>query len=90
VEAGGTCSGPTAPPTTAPTTQPPATNCSNAPEWSVGGVYNAGTLVTHEKSANGDPSGPPSGQGKHLWKAKWWTQGSEPGWTQQWEDQGRC
>jgi hypothetical protein len=96
VDSNGTCSTPTTPPatttpaTTPPTSQPPATSCSNAPEWSVSGVYNAGNLVKHEKSANGDPSGPPSGQGKHLWKAKWWTQGSEPGWTQQWEDQGRC
>jgi hypothetical protein len=82
---------PTTGPTTAPpTTAPPATNCGNAPLWTVGGIYTAGNLVRHEKSRNGDPSGPPSGQGVHLWKAMWWTQGSEPGWTQQWEDQGRC
>jgi len=94
VDQTGTCSTPpTTPPTTSPTTgptTPPATNCGNAPEWSIGGVYTAGNLVKHEKSAYGDPSGPPSGQGKHLWKARWWTQGSEPGWTQQWEDRGRC
>ena len=42
------------------------------------------------RSANGDPSGPPSGDGPHLWQAKWWTQGSEPGWTAQWADLGRC
>jgi hypothetical protein len=80
---------PTTPPTTNPTT-PPATNCSNAPEWQFSSVYTGGNLVKHEKSKYGDPSGPPSGDGKHLWKARYWTQGSEPGWTQQWEDQGRC
>ncbi|MEU4236889.1 hypothetical protein [Actinoplanes sp. NPDC026619] len=53
-------------------------------------VYTGGNLVKHEKSRNGDPGGPPSGQGKHLWKARYWTQGSEPGWTEQWQDLGRC
>jgi hypothetical protein len=47
-------------------------------------------VVKHEKSKYGDPSGPPSGQGKHLWTAKYWTQGSEPGWTDQWQDLGHC
>ncbi|RAO50064.1 hypothetical protein GAR06_00577 [Micromonospora saelicesensis] len=46
--------------------------------------------MKHEKSKYGDPSGPSSGEGKHLWRARHWTQGSEPGWTQQWEDLGRC
>ncbi|HEX5199820.1 MAG TPA: glycosyl hydrolase [Actinoplanes sp.] len=102
VDATGGCSTPTTPPTTPPTTgpattpptttptTPPATDCSNAPEWAFATVYTAGNLVKHEKSKYGDPSGPPSGQGKHLWKARYWTQGSEPGWTQQWEDLGRC
>jgi len=91
VGSSGACSTPTNPPTTAPTTQPPSNgNCSTAPEWSIGSVYTAGQTVKHERSRNGDPNGPASGDGKHLWRAKWWTQGSEPGWTQQWEDLGRC
>jgi hypothetical protein len=69
---------------------PPATNCTTAPEWSSGAVYTTAQTVKHERSAHGDPNGPPSGQGKHLWRAKWWTQGSEPGWTANWEDLGRC
>lgn len=84
---------PTTPPTTTPTTPPttpPAANCSTAPEWSFNAVYTAGQTVKHEKSKNGDPSGPASGEGKHLWRAKYWTQGSEPGWTAQWEDLGHC
>jgi hypothetical protein len=80
----------TTPPTTSPTTPPPATDCTNAPEWSFSSVYTGGSVVKHEKSKYGDPSGPPSGQGKHLWKAKYWTQGSEPGWTDQWQDLGHC
>jgi len=47
-------------------------------------------VVKHEKSRYGDPNGPASGQGKHLWRAKYWTQGSEPGWTDQWQDLGAC
>ena len=69
---------------------PPATNCATAPEWSIGAVYTTGQTVKHEKSKYGDPNGPASGQGKHLWRAKWWTQGSEPGWTANWEDLGHC
>ena len=80
----------TTPPTSPPTTTPPAANCSTAPEWSHGAVYTGGQTVKHEKSRNGDPGGPASGDGKHLWRARYWTQGSEPGWTQQWEDLGRC
>ncbi|GIM95309.1 glycosyl hydrolase [Paractinoplanes toevensis] len=95
VDATGGCSTPTTPPTTTPTTTPPtttppATDCSSAPEWQFSAVYTGGNLVKHEKSRYGDPSGPPSGQGKHLWKARYWTQGSEPGWTEQWQDLGRC
>ncbi|GIJ43285.1 glycosyl hydrolase [Virgisporangium aliadipatigenens] len=98
VDSAGPCTTPTNPPATStppspsnpPTSQPPATGCNNAPEWSISAQYNTGALVKHEKSANGDPNGAPSGQGKHLWRARWWTQGSEPGWTQQWEDLGRC
>jgi hypothetical protein len=69
---------------------PPATNCNTAPEWSISAVYTTGQTVKHEKSKYGDPNGPASGQGKHLWRAKWWTQGSEPGWTANWEDLGHC
>jgi hypothetical protein len=102
VDSTGGCSTPTSPPTTPPTTgptttppttnptTPPATDCSNAPEWAFSAVYTGGNLVKHEKSRYGDPGGPPSGQGKHLWKARYWTQGSEPGWTEQWQDLGRC
>ncbi|MBM0232022.1 glycosyl hydrolase [Micromonospora sp. STR1_7] len=81
---------PTTPPTNPPTTPPPAANCSTAPEWAFGTAYTAGQTVKHEKSRYGDPNGPASGDGKHLWRARYWTQGSEPGWTQQWEDLGRC
>ncbi|GAA2598917.1 glycosyl hydrolase [Dactylosporangium fulvum] len=69
---------------------PPATNCNQAPEWTISTAYTTGQTVKHEKSKYGDPNGPPSGQGKHLWRAKWWTQGSEPGWTANWEDLGAC
>ncbi|WP_238014502.1 glycosyl hydrolase [Dactylosporangium sp. AC04546] len=72
------------------TSTPPATNCAAAPEWSISAVYTTGQTVKHEKSKYGDPNGPASGQGKHLWRAKWWTQGSEPGWTANWEDLGQC
>ncbi|MFI5835719.1 hypothetical protein ACIA5A_18775 [Micromonospora sp. NPDC051300] len=34
--------------------------------------------MKHERSRNGDPGGPPSGDGKHLWQARYWTQGSGP------------
>ena len=83
------CGG-TTPPSDPPSDPPPATNCDDAPAWNFGSVYTGGNLVVHERSRNGDPSGPKSGDGLHLWKARYWTQGSEPGWTQQWEDQGRC
>ena len=70
--------------------RPPAGNCVNAPLWNISGVYTTGNQVKWERSANGNPGGPKSGDGVHLWRARWWTQGSEPGWTQQWEDLGRC
>ncbi|MEV0643799.1 glycosyl hydrolase [Phytomonospora sp. NPDC050363] len=94
VDAGGPCTGPsptptaTTSPTPSPTGQP--TDCDDAPQWTFGGVYQGASLVVHERSANGNPSGPPSGDGAHLWRARWWTQGSEPGWTGVWEDLGRC
>ncbi len=78
---------PTTPP---PTDPPPAPNCSSAPAWAFSTVYTGGQTVVHEKSRYGDPGGPKSGEGRHLWRARYWTQGSEPGWTPQWEDLGRC
>ncbi|XVU21017.1 glycosyl hydrolase [Actinoplanes sp. CA-054009] len=91
----GTCSNPptSPPPSTTPpptTTPPPATNCADSPNWAIGSVYTSGNLVKHERSRYGDPNGPKSGDGIHLWRAKYWTQGSEPGWTDQWQDLGRC
>lgn len=74
-----------------PSTPPTGgTGCANAPFWQISAVYTGGQQVRHERSANGVPGGPPSGDGVHLWRARWWTQGSEPGWTAQWEDLGRC
>jgi hypothetical protein len=97
VDATGGCTNPpTTPPTTTPPASPPTTpptnpgNCSSAAEWAFATAYTGGQTVIHEKSRYGDPSGPASSDGKHLWKARYWTQGSEPGWTQQWEDLGRC
>ncbi|MDY7089913.1 MAG: glycosyl hydrolase [Actinomycetota bacterium] len=80
----------TAPPTTPPTTPPPGTGCADAPNWAFSAVYTGGNLVKHERSKYGDPNGPKSGEGVHLWRARYWTQGSEPGWTEQWQDLGRC
>ncbi|MEU6248496.1 family 16 glycosylhydrolase [Glycomyces sp. NPDC047010] len=89
---GGEC--PTTPPTTEeptdPTDPPTGADCGTAPDWSFASVYTAGNTVVHERSANGDPNGPKSGDGEHLWRANWWTQGSEPGWTPQWTDLGPC
>jgi hypothetical protein len=99
VSSGGGCGDPATPPPTSPTTPPPTDpttppptsgNCTTAAEWAFATAYPGGSTVVHEKSKYGDPSGPASGQGKHLWRARYWTQGSEPGWTQQWEDLGRC
>ena len=62
---------------TPPTTTPPGGTCTAA-EWSSTAVYTAGNEVSH----NG-----------HTWKAKWWTQGEEPGTTGEWgvwEDEGPC
>lgn len=81
---------PSSPSPSPSTSQPPAGNCTSAPAWQFGTVYTGGNVVKHEKSKYGDPSGPKSGDGVHLWKARYWTQGSEPGWTEQWQDLGRC
>lgn len=98
---GGTCptGSPTATsspsPSISPSVSPTPTStggpgCVGVPSWSYSAVYHGGNRVKHERSANGVPGGPPSGDGVHLWRARWWTQGSEPGWTAQWEDLGRC
>lgn len=100
---GGTCptgsptatSSPTPSPTSSPTSSPTpsptgGTGCASAPLWNINSVYTTGMQVRHERSKYGDPNGPKSGEGIHLWRARWWTQGSEPGWTAQWEDLGRC
>ncbi len=70
---------PTLPPgaTPTPTPTPPPGQCS-APAWDPSTVYVGGNVVSH----NG-----------HLWRAKWWTQGEEPGTTGPWgvwEDLGPC
>lgn len=61
-----------------PTDPPPPTNppdCTNAPAWQWATVYLENQRVKHN--------------GK-LWRARWWTQGSEPGVTAQWENLGTC
>src|SRR5690606_27118347 len=48
------------------------------PAWNASAVYTGGDRVSH----NG-----------HAWRAKWWTQGEEPGTTGEWgvwEDLGPC
>ncbi|MEU1280661.1 glycosyl hydrolase family 18 protein [Streptomyces sp. NPDC005805] len=81
---GGTTQPPvTAPPTTTPpttippTTEPPAGSCSAA-AWVKETAYSGNAQVSH----NG-----------RTWKAKWWTQGEEPGTTGEWgvwQDLGAC
>ncbi|GAB4004484.1 glycosyl hydrolase [Glycomyces albus] len=96
---GGDCPTPTDPPTDDPTDEPTdeptddptdGQDCDSAPAWDFDSVYLEGDTAVHERSASGDPSGPKSGDGPHLWRANWWTQGSEPGWTPQWTDLGPC
>ncbi|MEU0937087.1 carbohydrate-binding protein [Embleya sp. NPDC005971] len=67
----------TTPPTTTPPTTVPPSTCSTTP-WDRAAIYTANNSVSH----NG-----------HSWKAKWWTQGEEPGTTGQWgvwQDLGAC
>lgn len=75
----------TTPPTSVPPTSVPPThtatpgsgNCT-APAWRSTSVYLAGNLVSWNN---------------REWRAKWWTQGEEPGTTGQWgvwEDRGAC
>jgi chitinase len=70
---------PTGDPTTPPPTSPPPTqNPCTAPEWTSTAVYVGGDTVSHHS---------------HTWKAKWWTQGEEPGTTGEWgvwQDLGAC
>ena len=68
---------PTATPIVTATPTPPTGVCS-APAWDASAVYTGGDVVSH----NG-----------HEWRAKWWTQGEEPGTTGEWgvwEDLGAC
>jgi chitinase len=68
---------PTATPTDSPTTSPTGAACSVA-AWSGSAVYTAGDEVSYDG---------------HTWKAKWWTQGEQPGTTGQygvWQDEGTC
>ncbi|AHH97894.1 chitinase C-terminal domain-containing protein [Kutzneria albida] len=65
-------------PTTTTTTTTTTSNPCGAPEWASATVYTGGQTVSH----NG-----------HQWKARWWTQGDEPGSTGQWgvwQDLGAC
>jgi chitinase len=60
-----------------PPPPPPPGDCT-APAWSASQVYPGGAQVSHAG---------------HQWRAKWWTQGEEPGTTGQWgvwEDFGGC
>ncbi len=60
--------GPSPTATAVPPTTTPGSGCT-APAWNPGTVYVGGNEVAH----NG-----------HQWRAKWWTQGEEPGTTGQW------
>ncbi|WP_246574256.1 glycosyl hydrolase family 18 protein [Streptomyces genisteinicus] len=67
----------TTPPTTTPPTTPPAGSCTAA-AWAKATAYTGGAQVSHKG---------------HTWKAKWWTQGEEPGTTGEWgvwQDLGAC
>ncbi|MGW1137947.1 glycosyl hydrolase family 18 protein [Streptomyces zhihengii] len=67
----------TPPPTTTPPTTPPAGSCTAA-AWAKATAYTGNAQVSH----NG-----------RTWKAKWWTQGEEPGTTGEWgvwQDLGAC
>ena len=65
-------------PTNVPPTATPAPGTCNATAWDASAIYVADDLVSHND---------------HEWRAKWWTQGEEPGTTGQWgvwEDRGAC
>ncbi|MBT2387851.1 glycoside hydrolase [Streptomyces sp. ISL-1] len=64
-------------PTPTPTPTDPPTGCTAA-AWSSTPAYTGGAQVSHKG---------------RLWKAKWWTQGEEPGTTGEWgvwQDLGAC
>jgi hypothetical protein len=66
------------PPTTTPTPTPTPTSACTVAEWTSTAIYTAGNEVAHNS---------------HKWKAKWWTQGEEPGTTGVWgvwQDEGTC
>jgi hypothetical protein len=80
----GTCSEPSGPSSPGPSSPGPSSpgpsdpgpaDCGTAPAWKWESVYLGGAVVKHN--------------GK-LWKANWWTQGSEPGLTAQWSTIGTC
>jgi len=73
----GSTATPTPPPAPTATPTPDANGCT-AVAWNAAAIYIADQLVAH----NG-----------HTWRAKWWTQGEEPGTTGQWgvwADRGPC
>ncbi|MFF3458048.1 glycosyl hydrolase family 18 protein [Streptomyces sp. NPDC002730] len=60
-----------------PSPSAPPAGCT-APAWSATPAYTGSTQVSHKG---------------HVWKAKWWTQGEEPGTTGEWgvwQDLGAC
>ncbi|MFF3326133.1 glycosyl hydrolase family 18 protein [Streptomyces sp. NPDC002889] len=62
----------------APSASPSTPSGCSAPAWSATPAYVGGNQVSHKG---------------HLWKAKWWTQGEEPGTTGEWgvwQDLGAC
>ncbi|MBB4895223.1 chitinase [Streptomyces olivoverticillatus] len=69
--------GSTPTPTGSPTATPTGGTCTAAP-WDKAAAYNGGVTVSWKA---------------HTWKAKWWTQGEEPGTTGEWgvwQDMGSC
>ncbi|MBB5869127.1 hypothetical protein F4553_002506 [Allocatelliglobosispora scoriae] len=62
-------------PSTSPSPSGPVGGCGTLRAWDWGTVYLEGELVKHAG---------------HKWRARWWTLGSEPGLTAQWEDKGLC
>ncbi|WP_411575015.1 chitinase C-terminal domain-containing protein [Streptomyces fradiae] len=59
-------------------TDPPLPGECTAPAWDASASYGSGSTVSHES---------------RTWKAKWWTQGEEPGTTGEWgvwQDLGAC
>ncbi|GHH76860.1 chitinase [Streptomyces sulfonofaciens] len=66
------------PPDNPPPTDPPGSGTCTLAAWDASAVYTGGQEVSYEG---------------HTWKAKWWTQGEEPGSTGEWgawQDEGPC